>query len=148
MRKPVAISITVIIIVVLLIGLFAWWYAAAQKAAAPAPSNTEQSTTETPPSDDVAEAPNEGITIVFTNSGFEDSSYMVKAGQTVTVKNDSSMEVEFSSDEHPTHTDNPELNMEDLQPGETQTFTPENAGTWGIHDHRHAQYTTTLIVTE
>ena len=146
MTKPVAITLTIVVIVLILVGLGAWWYLAAQPAAAPAPISQTQ-TTQTQ-DEATPETTEEGITIVFTDDGFEEDSYTVKAGQTVTVKNNSSVEVEFSSDEHPTHTDNPELNMEDLQPGQEQTFTPNNPGTWGIHDHKHAQFTTSLTVTE
>jgi plastocyanin len=91
----------------------------------------------------------EGIAIVFTDKGFEKSSYTVKAGQTVTVKNQSSsLQVQFSSDDHPTHTKNPELNMDILSPGEEDTITPQHVGSWGIHDHQHPEFTTTLVVTQ
>ena len=113
-------------------------------------TETETSTSTTPEAQQPATTTDEvaGITIVFTDDGFEQQSYTVAAGQTVTVKNQSSIEVEFSSDEHPTHTDNPELNMDVLDPGEQGTFTPDRAGEWGIHDHEHPEFTTTLTVTD
>lgn len=85
-------------------------------------------------------------TIRFTDEGFDKSEYTSKAGEAVTVKNESSVDVEFSSDDHPTHRENPELNMETLAPGESGTFTPPGAGTYAFHDHINDQYTGTLVV--
>lgn len=84
--------------------------------------------------------------IVFTNDGFERQSYTSKAGEAVTVRNDSDIDLEFSSDDHPTHRDNPELNMDVLGAGESGTFTPDGAGTYEFHDHINDQYTGTLTV--
>lgn len=109
-------------------------------------TNSSQSPAQTPAENESSESAS-GITIVFTDNGFEQTTYTVAAGQTVTVKNNSSMSVQFSSDDHPIHTDNPELNMSDLGPGEEASITPQNAGSWGIHDHDHPEFTTTLTVT-
>ncbi len=89
-----------------------------------------------------------GATIVFTDQGFEKSSYTVKKGQRVEVKNQSKTQLEFSSDNHPTHTGEPELNLSVLQPGESASFTPTEVGKHGFHDHLQAQFTGTLTVTE
>lgn len=88
------------------------------------------------------------LTINFTDSGFEKTEYEVKRGAKVTVKNNSDMQLQFSSDDHPVHTDNPELNMTLLQPGESATLVPDTVGDWGVHDHLNPQYSTTLHVTE
>ena len=87
-----------------------------------------------------------GLTIVFTNNGFDKASYTVKAGSVVTVRNESNTEVEFSSGPHPTHFEDPEINMKVLGPGESGTFTPTTKGSHSFHDHIHDQYTGTLIV--
>jgi 4-hydroxyphenylpyruvate dioxygenase-like putative hemolysin len=90
---------------------------------------------------------NVGSTIIsFTDDGFDKSEYTSKAGEAVTVKNDSSMEVQFSSDDHPTHTEHSELNLDVLSPGESATFTPPGAGSYDFHDHINDQFTGTLIV--
>lgn len=89
-----------------------------------------------------------GAIIIFTNSGFEKNSYTVKKGQMVEVKNQSSTQLEFSSDNHPTHTDEPELNLSVLRPGQSASFTPTETGNHGFHDHLQAQYAGTLIVTD
>lgn len=88
------------------------------------------------------------VTIVFTDQGFEKSSYTVKKGQTVEVKNQSNTQLQFSSDSHPTHTEETELNLAVLQPGQSSTFMPTEAGEHGFHDHIQSQFTGVLTVTE
>lgn len=90
----------------------------------------------------------EATTIIFTDKGFSPATYSSKVGQAVKVQNSSSMQLQFSSDNHPAHTDEPELNLSVLAPGESASFTPSKAGTWGFHDHLHDQYTGTLTVSE
>lgn len=145
MPKPLVAIITIFVIV--LVGAGAWWFLTAQPTQT---TETRTSTSTTPETQQPAPATNEiaGITIVFTDDGFEQQNYTVAAGQTVTVKNESSITVEFSSDDHPTHRDNPELNMDALDPGEQGSFTPDRAGKWGIHDHEHPEFTTTLTITD
>lgn len=128
----------IIAIIVVVVGS-GWWFLTAQ----PGQQNKTTSSSSQSSSTDKSG----GITIVFTDDGFEQQNYTVGAGQTVTVKNESSLEVQFSSDEHPTHTDNPELNMDILTLGEQGSFIPERTGDWGIHDHEHPEFITTLIVT-
>lgn len=92
--------------------------------------------------------PTSAVTIVFTNNGFSPTTYSTKVGQAVTVRNDSSSRLQFSSDDHPTHLKEPELNLNILGPGESASFTPTKTGTWGFHDHINASYTGTLTVTQ
>ncbi|HEY0965418.1 MAG TPA: cupredoxin domain-containing protein [Candidatus Saccharimonadales bacterium] len=89
-----------------------------------------------------------GVTIVFTDQGFEKTAYAVKKGQTVTVKNESDAQLQFSSDDHPTHTEDPELNLEVLEPGQSASFTPTTVGEHDFHDHLQSQFTGTLTVSE
>ncbi len=88
----------------------------------------------------------ESATIIYTDNGFNPSSYKVKSGSTVVVKNESSQVLEFSSDDHPAHTDNSELNMTALSPGESGEFKPERTGRWGFHNHENAAHTGSLVV--
>ena len=94
------------------------------------------------------EGDTEVVIIVFTENGFTPNEYIVKAGQPVTVTNNSNGQLQFSSDDHPAHTDETELNLPVLEPGKSATFTPSQVGTWGFHDHLNAQYTGTLTVVE
>ena len=144
MSKSLTAVIT--IITVILIGIGTWWFLSAQPTQ---PAQTTSSPSTPPKTQEPATSTEEsnGATIVFTDNGFAQQNYSVAAGQAVTVKNESSIAVEFSSDEHPTHRDNPELNMNALQPGQQESFTPSRTGEWGVHDHIHPQFTTMLAVT-
>ncbi len=86
--------------------------------------------------------------IVYTDSGFEPSDYTVSVGGTITVRNDSSDDLQFSSDSHPTHQDNPELNADTIEPGESLQLNVTTAGEWGFHDHLNHLHTGMLTVTD
>lgn len=107
------------------------------------PQNTESQDTAQPQSDESAP---QAVTIIYTDRGFSQNTYKVAAGGTVTVQNDSGRVLEFSSDNHPSHTKNPELNMDALQPGGTTQFTVQQSGSWGFHNHLQASHTGILTV--
>lgn len=139
----------IVAVAVILLGLGVW----ALNRPTNAPQNTttnETSKTDTDTTDDTpidtTESEVTDSTIVFTNNGFEKSTYRVKANEPVTIDNQASFEIEFSSDDHPTHQENPELNMSSIDAGERGTFTPTKTGTWHVHDHEHPEFTATLIV--
>ncbi len=73
--------------------------------------------------------------ITYDGNRFSPAILTVEKGATIQVINNSSKPMQFSSDTHPTHEDNPELNMEVLQPGKTGTFKVSKAGQHGYHDH-------------
>lgn len=85
-------------------------------------------------------------TVIYDDNGFNPASLTVKSGTPITITNKSSHALKFSSDPHPAHTDNPELNEDTLAVGQSQTVTPTTTGTHGIHDHNDATKTMTLIV--
>lgn len=87
-------------------------------------------------------------TIIFNDDGFSPSTLTVAKGTKVTVTNKSSVPVQFSSGEHPTHLEDPEINMDELAPGESGSFTVSVVGTHEFHDHHDDTKTGTLIVTE
>lgn len=88
----------------------------------------------------------QNVTITYTDKGFLPASYMIKTGGTVTVINQSSRDLEFSSNNHPAHTDEAELNMDTLAPGKSGTFTVTKVGTWGFHNHLTPDDTGSLMV--
>lgn len=88
----------------------------------------------------------ETSTITYTDSGFSPATITVTAGTAITVKNDSSSPLQFSSDPHPAHTDEEELNLSTLSPGKSSTFTVTETGTFGFHNHLDEDATGTLIV--
>lgn len=89
---------------------------------------------------------NSATTITYTNDGFSPATITVKSGTTVTVKNASSQPLQFESDPHPQHTDNEELNVSNVAPGESQTFVANTTGTFGYHNHLNSSDTGTIVV--
>lgn len=104
-------------------------------------SSQTQSTTPPASSDQSAEA-----TITYSGSGFSPSKIIVKSGTTVTVKNTSSNDLQFNSDPHPIHTDNTDLNVGTVAPGQSQTFTANKKGTFGYHNHLNPSEKGTIVV--
>lgn len=104
----------------------------------------EQTTT----TDEAAPTPSERMSITYTDNGFEPADITVKKGTVITVKNESSNDVQFSSADHPTHRENAEMNLKTLSPGESDSYTASRPGTWGYHDHIDESMTGTVTVTE
>lgn len=77
-------------------------------------------------------------TITYDGNTFSSSATTVNSGDAVKVVNSSSKELDFDSDPHPVHTDDPELNAGEIAPGESKTFTLTKKGTWGYHNHLDA----------
>lgn len=84
--------------------------------------------------------------IVYSDEGFEPKIVKVKSGDKITVQNKSSLDMQFSSDPHPSHSENRELNQNSLPAGGSQTFTVTTRGKWGFHDHLNSRYTGTIVV--
>lgn len=120
------------------------------KSSAPTPVNGGQSPDNSPslqPTDstnntDTAPA----IVIAYTNDGFSSKTVTAKVGDVIEVNNQSSQSLQFSSDLHPVHTVNRELNQATISAGAKQTFTVTKKGTFGFHNHLDSRQTGTLIV--
>jgi plastocyanin len=78
--------------------------------------------------------------------GFSPKTINVTAGGNLTFKNTSSATIQVDSDPHPQHTDNPELNVGQIVPGQTVTITVAKTGTWGIHNHLEPSMKATVVV--
>lgn len=74
-------------------------------------------------------------TVTYTKNGFEPNEITIKSGEKIKIFNDSGSQLEFSSDPHPTHTINPELNAGDTENGQSTTITLNKTGKWGFHNH-------------
>lgn len=149
-KRNVSKLIIGILLVLVGAGLLIWALMGRSTEAPSAESTTTQTeTTEEPATPDAnTDEPAEASLITFTSEGFTPSELTVKKGATVTVKNDSTTNVQFSSDDHPTHTKETEMNLKVLSPGESASFTITRVGTWGFHDHIDDSKTGTLTVTE
>lgn len=131
-------------------GLLVWALMGKSAEAPSAAENTSQTKTtqEVATPDANTDEPAEASLITFTSTGFTPSELTVKKGAIVTVKNESNSSVQFSSDDHPTHTKETEMNLKVLKPGESASFTITRVGSWGFHDHIDDSKTGTLTVTE
>ena len=85
-------------------------------------------------------------TITYTNDGFTPKDLRVKVGDIINVVNTSSRSLQFSSDPHPIHTKNPELNAQTISAGASVNVTVTAQGTFGFHDHLDSTKTGTLVV--
>ena len=113
--------------------------------------SNEKVTPETSPAASTKDIPVTGTdsaasTITYTNDGFSPSTITVSAGTTITIKNDSSKSLQFASNDHPTHTKNPELNGSTIDAGQSQTITVTQTGTNGYHNHLNPSDTGTIVV--
>jgi plastocyanin len=85
-------------------------------------------------------------TITYSDNGFSPATVTVKAGDTVAIKNTSSRDVQFDSDPHPNHTDNEDLNVGIVNPGQTMTFKVTKTGSHGYHNHLNPGDIGTIVV--
>lgn len=103
---------------------------------------TEQSTQPTTtPSNDTAVA-----TITYSDSGFSPATTTVKAGDTLAIKNNGTAQLSMHSDPHPEHTDDADLNVGDVAPGQTKTFKVTKTGSFGIHNHLKPSDSATIVI--
>jgi plastocyanin len=74
-------------------------------------------------------------TITYGDNGFSPSSTSIKSGQKVTFKNNASDNVQVDSNPHPVHTDDTDLNVGTISPGQSKTVTLTKTGSFGFHNH-------------
>lgn len=85
-------------------------------------------------------------TITYTSSGFSPNGVTIKSGDKITIKNDSSAEIQVYSNPHPTHGANTELNVGSIAQGASTTLTVSKIGAWGYHNHFNPTQTGTITV--
>jgi len=129
--------IGIVILVVVVVGGALWWMQNGHPAA------QQSSNSSAPSAGDVSQA---AATITYSDSGYSPSTITVKSGDTVALKNTSSQSVQFDSDPHPVHTDDPELNVGELSPGQSATFKVITKGTHGYHNHLNPAQKGTIVV--
>ena len=86
------------------------------------------------------------LTITYTGQGFEPNQNAVDAASTIRVRNRSLRVLQFVSDPYVEQTDNPELNVGTLNPGESKTFYVSQKGAWGYHNALDPSQVGSLIV--
>lgn len=153
-----------IVIVILLAGLGWWWYTSMQT---PAPGQVSGATDE----QFVDDSKDGGVgvtvtvgspTIVYSDAGFSPQTLTIKKGTTVTFVNQSTHEMWIGSDEHPSHTGYDGTSREthcapgytgaapldQCGPGSSFSFTFNEVGSWGYHNHREDDDHGTIVVVE
>ncbi len=86
--------------------------------------------------------------VAYTDNGFEPNELAVTVGQTVIFVNNSSRSMWVASDDHPTHTDDPDFDDgQGVGPGEAFAYTFDEVGEWGYHNHLNDSDEGTITVT-
>lgn len=110
------------------------------------PKTNNNSQSSNTPNNTQTEGKEASATITYDGSGFSLSSSIIKSGEVVKVVNNSSKNLEFDSDPHPAHTNNPELNAGGIAPGKDVLFTLTTKGKWGFHNHLNSSQKGELTV--
>ncbi len=156
MSKNSYIIIGIIIIIIIVGAAFFYGKLGGRSAVAPTQplSNITQETKEK--SDGVTAAPSvQDSVVTYTDSGYSPQILQVKAGVTVTFKNESSESLWTASAIHPTHKAYPttggclgstfdECKGDD--PGTSWQFKFDIPGTWKYHNHLNPSRTGTIVV--
>lgn len=145
MSKTVKLVVIAIAVVVIAGGAILIQNNTKEKTSSSSGSNTSTSSEGSASTSDTTAA---ALTITYDGSNFSLSSDSIKVGETVKVTNNSTSELDFDSDPHPVHTDNTELNVGNVAPGESKTFTVHKTGTWGFHNHLDASQHGSFTVVE
>ena len=156
---------TIIVVIVLIGGYFAY-----QAINSPAPTSDTQS--QSTPSATTNNEPDTGAQstvptttvnhdITYTDAGFSPSTLTIKAGETVTFKNQSTHGMWIGSANHPSHavysgttlqehckdTQNNAFDQcQSNNPGESWSFTFTKVGSWGYHNHVKATDVGKIVV--
>lgn len=86
------------------------------------------------------------LLIIFSDSGFDRSTYEVSAGDTVRVENGSRNAFYFATGDHANHTIDSPLNVGTIQPGGASSFIAPEPGVYNFHNHKNETQAGTLRV--
>jgi plastocyanin len=84
--------------------------------------------------------------IIYSDGGFSPATLTAKAGDTITVRNTSSHDIQMDSNPHPIHTDDPDLNVGAVAAGQSMNFMVNNKGTFGYHNHLNPAQKGTIVI--
>ncbi len=133
-KKNIIIALALLVIVV---GGGVFWMLRKNDTTTPTTSATPSTSTN---------SSTQGTVITYDGKGFSPSTLTAHSGDTITLKNTSSGQVQFDSDPHPIHTNDPELNVGEVSPGQSATFKVITKGTHGYHNHLNPGQTGTIVV--
>jgi plastocyanin len=84
--------------------------------------------------------------ITYSDSGFSPATLTAKSGDTITVRNTSSHDIQMDSNPHPIHTDDPDLNVGAVVASQSMNFMVTNKGTFGYHNHLNPAQKGTIVI--
>ena len=142
MQKKIAVGI----VVALLVAAGIYFVMQGSSISTSTSSNSSATSSSADMSESTVDQQSAGATITYTASGFSPETVTVKSGDTIVIKNESTNNLQFDSDPHPIHTDNPELNVELVGPGKDMAFTVSEIGTFGYHNHLNPAQAGTIVV--
>ncbi|KKR70275.1 MAG: hypothetical protein UU13_C0009G0004 [Candidatus Nomurabacteria bacterium GW2011_GWB1_40_7] len=108
-----------------------------------------------PANNDVPASTSQENIVTYANGGFSPNSLMVKKGDIVTFKNQSSQSMWVASAMHPTHLTYPTVGgcigstfdaCQGIQPGGSWSFKFDISGTWKYHNHLSPSDTGVIVV--
>jgi plastocyanin len=102
-----------------------------------------------PPLDVVDLRGHKEVSVVLTDQGFEPKSFRIDRGTTVTFSTTRDHQFWPASNPHPTHDIDPQFDPQvPIEPNQTWSFTFNQPGAWGMHDHIRSYYTGTVYVAD
>ena len=130
------------LILIVAIAAIAWFMLRPTSTDTTANQNASDQPAATQPSETPAPPP----TVTYSGNGFSPSSVTIKPNQKVTFTNKTSSTIQPSSDPHPQHTDNPELNVGTIAAGGSKSITPQKTGSFGMHEHFNPSNTLKITI--
>ena len=141
-----------VVVVVIVGGYFLGRGVLRSTPSASEPSTSQQPSQQSPESQ--TPAINENV-VIYTDSGYSQSTLTIQKGETVTFKNQSSRSMWTASGVHPSHTLYPTTGgclgstfdaCSGIQPGDSWSFKFDVSGTWKYHNHLRPGDTGTIVV--
>ena len=89
------------------------------------------------------------VNVVLTDHGFDPNHFRIKKGTEVVFSTTIGKQFWPASNIHPSHGLYPAFDPKrPLEPDEAWSFSFDNVGTWGLHDHLRSYYTGVIEVIE
>jgi len=127
-------KVMVAVVAVLILGAaLIWVYFSSNKP--PTTTTSTSQSTQSSTTGSTSPTPTVAATIVYDGSSFSPSSVSVKSGDKVTFTNNSQSTVQVNSNPHPFHTDDSDLNVGTISPGQSMTVTLSKTGSFRYHNH-------------